>query len=183
VAASVGINIEDFEKLPDALARNKELVNGELVDVSGNLPRHNKLRDRLVALLLLYVEERNLGLLISEQEFDFDGNAHGPDVALINPADVPLMAEERRVQPIVPSLAIEIVSRNDTFEMLMEKAARYRTCGTREVWVLAPKTRQAFVLSEERQAILNDTQPFESPQLPGFSVRLGELFDRCRVVS
>jgi hypothetical protein len=42
------------------------------------------------------------------------------------------------------------------------------------VWVLNPGARQAFVLSEERQAIFNDTQSFESPLLPGFSIRLGD---------
>jgi hypothetical protein len=31
-----GLTIDDFEKLPDALALNHELVDGELVDVSRN---------------------------------------------------------------------------------------------------------------------------------------------------
>jgi hypothetical protein len=38
------LTIEDFERLPDALALNHELVDGELVDVSGNTPIHNRLR-------------------------------------------------------------------------------------------------------------------------------------------
>jgi Uma2 family endonuclease len=178
VASTTGITIEEFERLPDALAKNHELVNGELVDVSGNTPFHNRLRDRLVALLIPVVEPA-YGMIISEQEFDFGGNAHGPDVALIVPAKIPLLVADRRVQPFVPDLAIEIVSKNDTFDFLMQKAVRYRQCGTREVWVLGPKTRQTFVLSEERQAILNDEQPFESTLIPGFSIRLGELFDRA----
>jgi len=41
VAITTGITIEEFERLPDALAKNRELVNGELVDVSGNTPAHN----------------------------------------------------------------------------------------------------------------------------------------------
>ena len=35
-----GLTIDDFEKLPDALALNHELVGGELVDVSGNTGNH-----------------------------------------------------------------------------------------------------------------------------------------------
>jgi hypothetical protein len=35
----------------------------------------------------------------------------------------------------------------------MEKAVRYRKGGTKEVWVLSPETRQAFVQSEERHVI------------------------------
>jgi Uma2 family endonuclease len=75
MAAVAGLTIEDFEKLPDALARNHELVDGKLVDVSGNTLIHNRLRDRLVKLLSALVEQQKLGEVISEQEFDFDGNA------------------------------------------------------------------------------------------------------------
>ena len=89
------------------------------------------------------------------------------------------LERNRRVQQFVPDLAIEIVSRNDSFEFMMEKAQRYRQCGVREVWVLSPKTRQAFVQSEERQSILSAGQAFESPLIPGVSIRLGELFDRA----
>jgi Uma2 family endonuclease len=44
----------------------------------------------------------------------------------------------------------------------MEKAARYRKCGTKEVWVFDPDTRQAFVQGEDRQAILGEADTFES---------------------
>lgn len=177
MATTTRLTIEDFERLPDDQVHYKELVDGELVDVSGNTPLHNKLRDRLV-VLLTPVAEPNLGLIISEQEYDFDGNAHGPDVTLVSAAKVPLMNDRRRVQRFVPDLAIEIVSQNDAFENLMKKAQRYRRCGTSEVWVLSAETRQAFILSDVRHEILEDDQTFESPLLPGFSVNLGELFDR-----
>src|SRR3974390_2674317 len=74
------LTIDDFERLPDALALNHELVDGELVDVSGNTGKHNALRDLLVRVLSSYVEEHKLGRVIGEQEYDFDNNAHGPDV-------------------------------------------------------------------------------------------------------
>jgi len=78
--ASTLLTIDDFERLPAEAAENHELVEGELVDVSGNTPRHNKLRDRLLALMLSWMTEHGLGTAIAEQEFDFLGNAHGPDV-------------------------------------------------------------------------------------------------------
>ena len=90
MAIAAGLTIEDFEKLPDALALNHELVDGALVDVSGNTLKHNALRDTLVALLKPLVLEARLGAIISEQEFDFGGNAHGPDVSFI--------AQDRRAQ-------------------------------------------------------------------------------------
>jgi hypothetical protein len=56
-----GLTIEDFELLPSAMAENHELVDGELVDVSGKTAYHNLLRDRLVSMLLQWVAERSSG--------------------------------------------------------------------------------------------------------------------------
>jgi Uma2 family endonuclease len=177
MAVATGLTIEDFEKLPAALARNHELVDGELVDVSGNTLQHNLLRDSLIMLLLHYVKKQKLGTVISEQEFNFDGNAHGPDVVFVGAEKVPLLDSSLRVQRCVPDLAIEIVSQNDTFASLMKKALRYRKCGTKEVWIFDIENRKAFVLSEQQQAILDENQRFESSLIPGFSIQISELLD------
>ena len=179
MATAQGITIEEFEQLPAALAHNHELVDGELIDVSGNTANHNSLRDFLVVLLRPYVGERKLGKIISEQEFDFDGNAHGPDVAFVGAEKLHLIDGRRRVQRFVPDLAIEIVSENDKHRFLMKKAKRYRECGTKEVWVLDSETRKSFVFSEDRQVMLEDDQMFQSKLIPGFSIRLAELFDEA----
>jgi Uma2 family endonuclease len=171
------LTIEDFEKLPDALARNHELVNGELVDVSGNTGSHNALRDLLIAMLLPFVKQKNLGAVISEQEYDFDGNAHGPDVSFFRTKKRKFYDRKRRVQSFVPDLAIEIVSQNDKFEALMKKARRYLKCGTKEVWILHIEGREAYVFSGDKRAILDEKQKFQSDLIPGFSIKLGDLFD------
>jgi Uma2 family endonuclease len=172
------LTIDDFERLPDELAINHELVDGELVDVSGNTLIHNWLRDYLTSLLREYVKKNGLGEVVSEQEYDFGGNAHGPDVTFFGPAKVSLCEVTRRVQPFVPDLAIEIASRNDKFSALLKKAHRYRGCGTKEVWIFSIDSREAFVFSEERRAILDENGQFESSLIPGFSIRLGDLLDQ-----
>ena len=172
------LTIEDFEKLPDAAVENRELVDGELVDVSGNTGNHNSLRDWLGALLLMHVTQRKLGKVLAEQEYDFNSNAHGPDVSFFSIEKMGLYDGSRRVQRFVPDLAIEIVSQNDKFEALMKKAQRYRACGTNEVWIFSMETRAAFVLNDRRQVMLNDDDEFRSDLIPGFSIRLGDLFDR-----
>lgn len=172
------LTIDDFERLPDALALNHELVDGELVDVSGNTLIHNKLRDYLVSLLREYVQKNGLGDVVSEQEYDFGGNAYGPDISFYVPEKMALTEDRRRVQRFVPDLAIEIVSQNDTFARLVQKAARYRQCGTQEVWILDLDSRRAFLFSEGGDAILNENQFFASPLIPRLSLRIGDLFDR-----
>ncbi len=148
------------------------------MDVSGNTFLHNRLRDLLIAMLLDYVEKNNLGRMISEQDFAFGEDAHRPDVSFIGPGKLPLLENHRRVQPFVPDLAIEIVSPEDTF-MLISKARKYRRAGTREVWILYVDEREALMYTPERDAILTENDFFSSPQIPGFSIRLGDLFDRA----
>jgi len=91
MATSTRLTIEDFEKLPAEAVKHRELVDGELIDVSGNNLGHNRLRDLLVRLLAPLVEQQKLGEMISEQEYDFDGNAHGPDVSFVSTSKVPLL--------------------------------------------------------------------------------------------
>ena len=173
-----GLTIEDFEKLPDALALNHELVDGELVEVSGNSANHNALRDLLIALLLPFVKQHELGRVLAEQEFDFQGNAHGPDVSFFGPEKAKLCEGKLRVQRFVPDLAIEIVSQNDKFEALVKKAQRYRQAGTKEVWILSIEMREAHLFSEIGRSILDENQQFQTSLIPGFSIRIGDLFDR-----
>jgi Uma2 family endonuclease len=172
------LTIDDFERLPDELAHNHELVDGELVEVSGNTLIHNRLRDAFISLLREYVKKNALGEIVSEQEFDFGGNVHGPDVTFYGPDKLTLCEAERRVQRFVPDLAIEIVSDNDTFRNLVKKADRYRKCGTKEVWIIDPDSRAAFRYSDALNTILREDGVFQSSLIPGFSIRLGDLFDQ-----
>jgi Uma2 family endonuclease len=179
MAVLTELTIEDFEQLPDALAYNHELVDGELVDVSGNTRGHIRLRDFLLAKLLLHVEERNLGEVVAEQEYDFNGNAHGPDISFVSRDRVPVLDTHLRVQRVVPDLAIEISSRNDRLETTMTKLDRYRRCGTKETWLLIIPTRRAIVSSDRAELILNENDDFHSDLIPGSSIRLKDLFDRA----
>jgi Uma2 family endonuclease len=172
------LTIDDFEKLPLEQAYYHELVDGELVDVSGNTPNHNALRDLLIAMLLFHVKDNKLGRVLSEQEYAFGDNAYGPDVTFFGPEKMKLLDVKLRVQRFVPDLAIEIVSENDTFKKLLKKVDRYRKCGTQEVWIFDIDSRRAFLFSEALDAVLRADQPFESNLIPGFSIRIGDLFDQ-----
>ena len=171
------LTIEDFELLPGEMAENRELVDGELVDVSGNTPRHNWLRDYLIALLLPFVADRGLGTVISEQEYDFEGNAHGPDVSFFSPAKALLVDRKKRVQRrFVPDLAVEIASESDTYEGLMRKRDRYLRAGTQEVWLISPEAREVVIHTLRFTCTLRGTDAIETDLLPGFSITVERLF-------
>ena len=180
MAAIPGLTVDDFEKLPDALALNHELDDGELVKVSGNTLGHNLLRDLVIELLRQFIIPRKLGVIVSEQEFQFGDNAYAPDIAFIGSPKVHLLNEALRVQRLVPDLAIEIASENDRFNWLAKKAKRYRDSGASEVWIFSIALREAWVYSGQRQVMLDENEQFSSDLIPGFSIRIGDLFDRIQ---
>jgi Uma2 family endonuclease len=171
MTASTLLTIDDFERLPADMAENHELVNGELVDVSGNNPEHNWLRDYLAELIRSLVPNRKL--VITEQEYDFQGNAHGPDISFFRIEKLPLVDKKRRVQRFVPDLAIEIASESDTYGGLLRKKQRYLDAGTQEVWLISPDTCEVAVYPEGR--IFRGSDQLESPLIPGFSITVEEL--------
>jgi Uma2 family endonuclease len=170
------LTIEDFERLPAEMAKNRELVDGELVDVSGNNPEHNWLRDYLIVLLRPIVESRGIGMVIGEQEYDFEGNAHGPDVSFFSPAKALLVNRKKRVQRFVPDLAVEIASESDTYAGLMRKKERYLRAGTSEVWLISPESCEVTIYAHGVGRILRGADAITSDLLPGFSITVERLF-------
>jgi Uma2 family endonuclease len=175
-ATTTLLTIDDFERLPAEIAEGHELVDGELVDVSGNNPLHNWLRDYLIAILLPFVADRGLGRVISEQEYDFDGNAHGPDVSFFGSAKKPLLNMKKRVQRFVPDLAVEIASETDTYEGLMRKRDRYLRSGVSEVWLISPEAREVVIHTLRTARVLRGANAIETDLLPDFSITVEALF-------
>jgi Uma2 family endonuclease len=171
------LTIDDFERLPQEQTENYELVDGELVELPGNTPESNFLRDLLTVLLRPIVREGHLGMVIAEQEYDFNGNVHGPDLSFFGLAKMELLKRRKRVQRFVPDLAIEVVSANDTCDSLLRKKERYRHSGTGEVWILAPGTREAFVFSSRGDRILRGDAELSTELLPGFRITVAQLFE------
>ena len=57
---------------------------------------HNQsVRDLLIELSRPVVRKQGLGKVLAEQEYDFDGNAHAPDVSFFGPAKLPLLERVR----------------------------------------------------------------------------------------
>ena len=176
MAATTSLTIDDFERLPADAVQQRELVDGELIDVSGNTPRHNKIRDRLLSRLMAWAEAQAAGEVISEQEYDFLGNAHGPDVSFFGPEKQVLLDLDKRVQRFVPDLAIEVASASDTYDSLLRKKARYRRAGTTEVWLISGENAEIAIYGPDRDRILRAGDTLSSEVLPGFAIAVNDLF-------
>jgi Uma2 family endonuclease len=171
------VTIDDFERLTDEQAHNRELVDGELVPTLANTLEQNLIRDLLIVLLRPFVRERGLGFVVGEQDYDFHGNAHGPDVSLFGPAKLPLVDPDKRVQRFVPDLAIEVVSGDEIFTSVWGKKERYLRCGTAEVWIVYPVAREVFVYAATGDRILREGAELTSELLPDFRLPVTRLFD------
>jgi Uma2 family endonuclease len=173
------LTIDDFEGLPLEQVKNHELVDGELIEMSRNTPNHGTIQVLLILLLGPIVRRGRLGTLLTEQEYDFDGNAHAPDLSFFGPAKKALMDLHKRVQRFVPDLAIEIVSANDTFDSVLRRKERYRKCGTEEVWIVAPETREVLLYSAKGDRILRGDAELSTDLLPGFRIAVSQLFEEA----
>ena len=176
MAATTSLTIDDFERLPADAVQQRELVDGELIDVSGNTPRHNKIRDRLLSRLMAWAEAQAAGEVISEQEYDFLGNAHGPDVSFFGPEKQVLLDLDKRVQRFVPDLAIEVASASDTYNSLLRKKERYRRAGTTEVWLISAENAEITIYGPDHDRVLHAGHTVSSDLLPGFAMTVNELF-------
>lgn len=178
MAIATGLTIEDYEALPDALARGHELVKGELVDVSGNIGEHNQLRDLIQRILAEHLEQYKLGgLAISEQEYRFDEQTtRAPDVSYFSEAKKHLYNRNRRVQLFVPDLAVEIASPHDRLGLIKDKIDLYLNAGVSEAWLFWPSMRTALFCVAGRDP--EPVQEFRPLSVPGLAIRIAELFDR-----
>ena len=176
MATTTSLTIDDFERLPYDEVRHRELVDGELIDVSGNTALHNITRDRVMCHLMAWADAQAAGTVIAEQDYDFLGNAHGPDVSFFRPEKQALLDLYKRVQRFVPDLAIEVASASDTYDSLLRKKDRYRRAGTTEVWLISTASTEIAIYRPDRDRILHAGHTLTSELLPGFALAVNELF-------
>lgn len=178
MATATGLmTIAEFESLSDDAARNKELVDGELVEMPGTLGEHDLLRDFLF-VAMTPAARRVGGHVTTDVLFDFDGEGRAPDLAFLGPAKLARWERRRRIQPFVPDLLIEIAGEYDPFQALNAKAKRYIKAGTPEAWLISIQSRELFRLTARGTTVHGDEEEVSTDVLPGFHFRLGDLLDR-----
>jgi Uma2 family endonuclease len=159
-----------------------ELVDGILVEKT-MASYESLLAGLLITLLNVYLEKNPLGIAL------------GPDGTLrILPSKtrapaVSFIAWERfpgrklpkdKVYRVAPDLAVEILSEGNPEGEMNLKLDEYFQAGVRLVWYIDPRTRTARIFTASNQVEPIDAQGMLRGRdvLPGFELRLGELFDR-----
>jgi Uma2 family endonuclease len=123
------------------------------------------------------------GRAVSEMLFDLGAgrSQRRPEVAYVSYDRWPRQRRVPRTQawPVVPELAVEVISPSNTFEEVLSKVHEYFQAGVRHVWVVAPPQQQVYVYHSPSDILVFNVQDTLTgdPFLPGFRLQLAELFD------
>ncbi|MGI8856342.1 MAG: Uma2 family endonuclease [Thermomicrobiales bacterium] len=176
------VTAERFYEMPEVPGKRFELVNGEVLEVPFAGHMHARIVMALVRLLDAFVRTHNLGEIYADGLgyvlTRMPDSVRGPDVSFLASEHVP-DEEFPGFVPFAPDLAVEIVSPNDRSSEVHDKVDQYLAAGTRMVWVVWPKKRTVSVHTrgETNRELGTDDVLDGGDVLPGFSVRVGELFE------
>lgn len=175
--------LTDLEAFPDDGTRY-ELIDGELFVTTAPHGRHQFSLTVLILRLGSWNELTGLGWLFPGAGLVFAADTGViPDLMWVSRARLPLIWGEDGKLHAAPELVVEILSpgaeneRRD-FEV---KLGLFSRQGVREYWILDWRTRRVWVYRPgagglELAVTLGDDDLLTSPLLPGFSVRVGDLF-------
>ncbi len=176
------------EELFELCQRNRDLriernATGQLLLMSPAGGKTSARNAVITAQLWLWARQNGQG-----RAFDSSGGfllpngaLRAPDAAWVELARLRELpsAEKERFLPLCPDFVIELRSPSDSLEPLEEKMAEYLANGSRLGWLLDAGERRAFVYRPGRseRAIVEPSALSGEPELPGFVLELGEVWN------
>ncbi|MCR4412754.1 MAG: Uma2 family endonuclease [Thermoguttaceae bacterium] len=161
-----------------------ELVEGVLVEKPMGW-YESTLAAALIYFLHAYLEKHPLGMVAGEAGTlkILPGQVRIPDVSFVRWERFPGRRAPRGhlIPAVAPDLAVEILSEGNTEQEMDRKLREYFEGGSRLVWYIDPQTRSARVYTSPTQftAVAEDGMLDGGDVLPGFQLRLGDLFARA----
>ncbi len=174
---------EELWEMPEEPGKSFELVDGEVVGVSPTNARHGLIAGVVYDAFKHHARQHDLGLVLGDNvgyvlRRDPD-HVRVPDVSFIAWDRAPRESELDRFIEGAPTLAVEIVSPNDRASDIYDRVQDFLAAGTRQVWVLWPSKRAVSVYrpNADTRELGPDAMLDGGEVLPGFSVRVGDLFE------
>jgi Uma2 family endonuclease len=159
-----------------------ELVRGKVIPSRYAGGIQSLVTGNLLASISKFVAKQLLGEVFAPGtgfvlERDPD-TVRAPVVSFLSRERIPVGGIPDEFIPIVPDLAVEVLSPSDTWKDVDKKAAEYLRAGVRLVWGVEPRTRCARVYRTGRALIeLNESQILSGEVvLPGFELKLSDVF-------
>jgi Uma2 family endonuclease len=171
---------EDALELHARTDRLFELVDGFLVEKPMGF-EESGVAGIIIYLLNAFVVPRKLGIVGAPDGMMrlMPGKLRIPDISFITKARWRSLKESaRRVPPIAPDLAIEVLSISNTRAEMARKRREYFGSGSRLVWEVDWRTRTIDAFAHpEKHITLRETDTLDGGDvLPGFSAPIREIF-------
>jgi Uma2 family endonuclease len=168
------VTVDELEKL--ALPFPAELYNGKVVFKMPNFA-HGVIAGNVVYEIRAYLKTKPIGLVSDNANYRLwpqrMKESRAPDVSFILKERLP--ENLHRYLPIVPDLAVEILSPDDSFNQMMEKVDEYLSQGVKLVWVVITSTHEVMVCTKQSKHIVRDK--LTAPELlPGFELPINDIF-------
>ncbi|MDE2859178.1 MAG: Uma2 family endonuclease [Chloroflexota bacterium] len=160
------------------------LIDGELFWTMPPGGEHGDLAAEITYFLKAFVKRQNLGKVTVETGYHPPDDRYtllAPDIAFIQKARAPQPFPKKFV-PLMPDLAVEIMSPGDSLKEARRKASVYLNNGTSLVWIVRTRQRGVDVCRVDEAGELRiefvgqDGRLSGAGFLPGFELELRLLF-------
>jgi Uma2 family endonuclease len=180
MATKTLLTADDLEQMPDDDSVQIELDEGELITMPLAGEDHGYIEVGVASLLHSFVKKHKLGRVYGgDTGFRLnDLTVRGPDVTFVRRERVEALRSQGFAKG-APDLAVEIRSESESFRQLMRKVKQYLAAGCQVVLVVNREPQQIDVFkSDGSEHTLTAKDVLTIPDLlPGFSVKVGDLFD------
>ena len=168
---------EELINLDDDSHRH-ELIKGELLTMPLPKFEHGRVTMKLAVILAQHVQANNLGIVCSEAGFKLESDPDtvlGPDISFIAHGRTAVLPDG--YYPGSPDLAVEVLSPGDRRGRIERKLSLWLQSGARSVWHVNPQRRTVeVILSTGERRILHETDVLVDDTVPGFRVKVSEIF-------
>jgi len=160
-----------------------EIVDGAWIPMTKGTWRHGEIASAINFLLRLYARQHaGWSVSVADPGVKLARNPdrlRGPDVAIVRSDRVPTGKGVEGWLEGAPDVAVEVIGDGQSISEMMKKALEYISGGAKMVWLVdvAPR-RIVLVTPPDHVRILNPDDTLEGGDvLPGFSVRIREIFE------
>jgi Uma2 family endonuclease len=177
------MTMEQFLLLPDDESYRYELWQGELVEVGETTVRHNWVREKLLFLLTLFLQQTRLGEVFAETGIQFDSNTLArPDIVYWDAEHFAPIDWDQSPAEVIPQLLVEIISPSNSLKTMLRNAEYYLRAGVQVVWIVNRDPFEIHVFEKgQAKRVLRAGDLLEAPSvLPGFSTAVANLVPPVR---
>lgn len=175
------LTADDLWKLPDH-GGHRELVKGELREMSPAGYEHGRVTMRLAGRLDAFANEKNLGVVVAaETGFIISRDpdtVRAPDIGYLKRHRVSGTGEVFQFWQGAPDLVVEVISPWDKSYEVDEKVEDWLNAGTPLVWVVNPRRKSISVYRPgQTEEILTQADTLDGLDVvPGFRCLVKDLF-------